>query len=262
MSSYSVQYSSNNGLTWTTFPQAASTATTTVVTGLVNGRTYVLRIAAVNTAGSGSWSAQSSRVTPLPTPAAPLRPVGSAGNGTVVVAWAAPRATGGLRVTDYIVQYSSDSGSNWITAIELVSAGTRAVVRGLNNGTGYVFRVAAVTAGGTGAFSVSSAQVIPYLRTALPAAPTSVVGVGSGGMVSLTWAASSANAGGPIRDYVIQYRSTAAGSRWFTYTDGVTSVNAATVRRLVAGRSYIFRVAAKNLAGQGAFSSPSDVIRA
>ena len=81
-------------------------------------------------------------------------------------------------------------------------------------------------------------------------------------MVSLTWAASSANAGGPIRDYVIQYRSAAAGSRWFTYTDGVTSANAATVRRLIAGRSYIFRVAAKNLAGQGAFSSPSAAITA
>jgi titin len=138
--------------------------------------------------------------------------VGSAGNGVVVLAWAAPRATGGLRVTDYIVQYSSDSGSNWITASEAVSAATRAVVRGLTNGTGYIFRIAAVTAGGVGAFSANSAAVIPYLRTALPVAPTSVAAVGGGGTVSLSWAASSSNAGGPIRDYVIQYRSAAAGS--------------------------------------------------
>ncbi len=262
VSSYAIQYSSNNGLTWTAFPQAASTATTTVVTGLVNGRTYVLRIAAVNTAVSGSWSAQSNRVTPLPTPAAPLRPVGSAGNGTVVLAWAAPRATGGLRVTDYIVQYSSDSGRNWITTIDAVSAASRVVVRGLANGTGYVFRVAAVTAGGVGAFSASSAPVIPFLRTAIPAAPASVTGVGSGGTVSLAWAASSSNAGGPIRDYVIQYRSAAAGSRWLAYTDGVTSANASTVRRLVPGRAYVFRVAAKNLAGTSAFSSPSAAITA
>lgn len=134
--------------------------------------------------------------------------------------------------------------------------------RGLSNGTTYFFRVAAVTAGGVGAFSASSAPAIPFLRTAIPAAPTSVTGVGSSGRVSLSWAASSSNAGGPIRDYVIQYRSAAAGSRWLAYDDGVTSANAATVRRLVAGRSYIFRVAAKNLAGQGTFSSPSDVIRA
>jgi len=119
-----------------------------------------------------------------------------------------------------------------------------------------------VTAGGIGAFSASSGPAIPFLRTAMPAAPTSVTGVGSSGRVSLSWAASSSNAGGPIRDYVIQYRSAAAGSQWLAYNDGVTSANAATVRRLVAGRSYIFRVAARNLAGQGTFSSPSDVIRA
>jgi len=160
-----------------------------------------------------------------------------------------------------VIQFSSDAGAKWTTAVDAVSASASAIIRGLSNGTTYVFRVAAVTAGGVGAFSASSTPAIPFLRTAMPAAPTSVTGVGSSGTVSLSWAASSSNAGGPIRDYVIQYRSTTS-SQWFTYNDGVTSANAATVRRLVAGRSYIFRVAAKNLAGQGAFSSPSDVIRA
>ena len=262
ISDYVIQHRKTNSPVWSTFQHVASTATTTVVTGLANRQAYVFRVAAINALGQGIWSTQSSAIIPLPTPSAPGRPVGAAGNGVVSLRFAASQATGGLRVTDYVIQYSSNSGASWTTAADSVSPLTTATVRGLSNGTSYVFRVAAVTAGGTGAFSVSSAQGIPYLRTALPAAPTSVVGVGSGGMVSLTWAASSANAGGPIRDYVIQYRSAAAGSRWFTYTDGVTSANAATVRRLIAGRSYIFRVAAKNLAGQGAFSSPSAAITA
>jgi hypothetical protein len=57
-------------------------------------------------------------------------------------------------------------------------------------------------------------------------------------------------------------RYTTAGSRWLAYNDGVNSANTATVRRLVAGRIYIFRVAARNLAGQSAFSSPSAAVRA
>ncbi len=261
ISDHVIQYRKTSSPVWSTF-QHVSSAATTVVTGLANRQAYVFRVAAVNALGQGSWSTQSSAVIPLPPPSAPGRPVGAAGNGVVSLRFAAPQATGGLRVTDYVIQYSANSGVSWTTAADSVSPLTTATVRGLSNGTSYVFRVAAVTTGGTGAFSVSSAQVIPYLRTAMPAAPTSVTGVGSSGTVSLTWAASSSHAGGPIRDYVIQYRSAAAGSRWLAYTDGVTSANAATVRRLVAGRSYIFRVAAKNLAGQGAFSSPSDVIRA
>jgi hypothetical protein len=262
ISNYFIQYRKTNSPVWSIFPHAASPATNAVVSGLANSQPYVFRIAAINAAGQGDWSAQSGAVVPLPKPLAPSRPVCVAGNAAVALRFAPPRSTGRLRITDYVIQYSADAGANWTTAVDAVSASPSALIRGLSNGTAYVFRVAAVTAGGIGAFSASSAPAIPFLRTAMPAAPTSVTGVGSSGRVSLSWAASSSNAGGPIRDYVIQYRSAAAGSRWFTYTDGVTSVNAATVRRLVAGRSYIFRVAAKNLAGTGAFSSPSDVIRA
>lgn len=262
ISDYVIQYRRTNSPVWSTLPHTASTATSVVVPRLVNGQPYVFRIAAINAAGQGDWSAQSGAVVPLPTPTAPGRPVCVAGDGAVALRFAPPRSTGGLKITDYVIQYSSDAGANWTTAADAVSASPSALIRGLSNGTTYFFRVAAVTAGGVGAFSASSAPAIPFLRTAIPAAPTSVTGVGSSGRVSLSWAASSSNAGGPIRDYVIQYRSAAAGSRWLAYDDGVTSANAATVRRLVAGRSYIFRVAAKNLAGQGTFSSPSDVIRA
>jgi filamentous hemagglutinin family protein len=109
-----------------------------------------------------------------------------------------------------------------------------------------------------GAYDDSGAFMALRADGSLPAK----VGIGEHGPADAAAPTINANAGGSIRDYVIQYRSAAAGSRWLTYTDGVTSVNAATVRRLVAGRAYVFRVAAKNLAGTGAFTSPSDVIRA
>ena len=259
---YVVQQTLDNGITWTTSVLQALTSTSATVVGLTNSRSYVFRIAARADLGQGVWSVATPPITPFPLPSAPFRPIGSVSSGAVSLTWRQPLVTGGRRITDYVVQYSADSGATWTTALDGVSVASRATVRGLVNGLTYVFRVAASTTAGTGAFSASSTPVIPFLRTAIPAAPNSVTGVGSSGTVSLSWAASSSNAGGPIRDYVIQYRFAAAGSRWLAYTDGVTSANTSTVRRLVAGRSYIFRVAAKNLAGQGAFSSPSDVIRA
>jgi hypothetical protein len=66
---YSVQYSSNSGLIWTTFPHTASTGTSLTITGLTNNTNYSVKIAAINTIGIGTYST-SSNVTPsLFTPA-------------------------------------------------------------------------------------------------------------------------------------------------------------------------------------------------
>ena len=61
---YLVKYSSNNGVTWTTFIRPASTATACTVTGLTNGLPYVFKVIARNVAGISLPSATSLAVTP------------------------------------------------------------------------------------------------------------------------------------------------------------------------------------------------------
>ena len=48
---YVVKYSSNSGLTWTTFAHPVSTATSVIVTGLTNGTAYVIQVVAKNAYG-------------------------------------------------------------------------------------------------------------------------------------------------------------------------------------------------------------------
>jgi hypothetical protein len=259
---YVVQYRAVSSATWLTLPHAPSVATSATVSGLSNGTAYVFRVAAVTVFATGGFTAASAAVIPLPLASAPTRLTVTAGNGTASLVWTAPRAVAGLRITDYMVQYSTDSGTTWTTVADGVSTATRTTIGGLSNGVQHIFRVAAVSAGGVGAFSLNSARVTPFSRTALPSAPSGVMGVGGGGTVSLSWVASPANEGGPVSDYVIQYRTNTAGSRWVTVNDGVSAANATTIRRLVAGRGYIFRVAAKNLAGLGAYSAESAVVTA
>jgi hypothetical protein len=53
---YLVQFSSDGGANWSTFNHAESAASTIDVTGLSNGVAYKFRVAAVSTAGTGSFS--------------------------------------------------------------------------------------------------------------------------------------------------------------------------------------------------------------
>lgn len=94
-------------------------------------------------------------------PCAPTGVSATAGNAQASLTWTAPSHVGAGAVTDYSVQYSSDSGATWTTFNDGVSAAANATVTGLLNGTAYIFRVAAVNVAGTGNYSASSSAIVP-----------------------------------------------------------------------------------------------------
>ncbi|NBX91633.1 MAG: BspA family leucine-rich repeat surface protein, partial [Proteobacteria bacterium] len=252
---YVVQYSAN-GSTWTSFSDGTSSLTSATVTGLTPGTAYVFQVAATNAAGTGSYSASSASVTPYTTPSAPTGVSGTVGNTQVSLSWTTPSNNGGALITDYEIQYSSNGGSSWIAFSDGVSTSTSAVVTGLANGTEYVFRVAAINAAGTGAYSGSSLGVIPKTT---PDPPTGVSGTLGDTEVSLSWAAPSSNGGSAITDYLVQYSSN-SGSSWTTFSDGTSTNTTATVTGLTNGTAYTFQVAAVNNAGQGSYSAQSSSV--
>jgi peptidyl-prolyl cis-trans isomerase A (cyclophilin A) len=122
------------------------------------------------------------REPPPPTaPGAPGVAAGVPGSGRVNLTWTAPASSGNSAITDYVVQFSSDSGTTWTTFTDGTSPATSAAVTGLTNGTNYVFRVAAVNGAGAGVFSPASAAVTPRSVFAVGAG----IGVGSTPVVRL-----------------------------------------------------------------------------
>jgi hypothetical protein len=215
----------------------------------------MVRVAARNAQGLGPFAVAATTVTPRPLSAAPTRLSGRAGNGSVSLVWTAPTLTGGLPIVDYRVQYSTNYAGNpatatWVDVADIISAAVRTTVA-VPNGQTYVFRVAAVTAGGVGRFSTPSPVLTPFSPVALPAAPTGLAATSPvSRQANLTWAPTPTNEGGPVVTYVLQYR--VSGST--TWQSIRTATPARVLTGLASGRDYVFRVRAQNLAGLGAFS--------
>ena len=254
---YVVEYSSNSGSTWTVFADGVSTSTAATVTGLVNGTTYQFRVKAVS---SGGTSEASSTVTAIVgVPSAPTSLSATPLGLSVRLSWTAPTQNGGSAITDYVAQFSADSGATWSTFSDSISTSTTTTVTGLTNGLTYQLRVSAVNSVGTSAYS-SVVIAVPWAAS-LPSAPLDLA-IASYGLnqVGLSWTIPATNGGDTITDYVIEY-SSSSGSTWATFTDPVSSIRSTTVTDLVSGASYIFRVSARNSAGTGDPSVVSAAVR-
>jgi hypothetical protein len=112
--------------------------------------------------GDGAWAAPAdSLLRGLFVPPAPTSLTATAGNAQATLSWSAPSVVAQAPITDYVVQFSSNSGSTWTTFADGTSTATSATVTGLTNGTAYVFRVAAVNAVGTGSYTAASSSATP-----------------------------------------------------------------------------------------------------
>jgi alpha-tubulin suppressor-like RCC1 family protein len=138
-----------------------SSATTQTLTGLQNGPKYRFRVQAI-TAGGTSGCATLTNPVP-PTAQAPGAPVirrnATAFDGEATVSWTAPTTDGGSPITGYrITPYVGYSPR---PAQTFASIATTQVVTGLTNGTTYRFRVQAINAVETSAFSMVTNPVTP-----------------------------------------------------------------------------------------------------
>jgi hypothetical protein len=136
-------------------------ATGANVTGLTSGTSYTFTVQASNPAGAGPVSAPSNAVTPsaIVPPSAPTGVSASAATGQALVSWAEPASNGGSPITAYKV--TPYVGAVAQAPVEVGAGTTSTVVKGLTNGAGYTFTVAATNAAGSSPQSAASGAVTP-----------------------------------------------------------------------------------------------------
>ena len=245
----------SNGTTWTARNPSATTSPL-VITGLTNGTSYWFRVSASNALGTG---APSTHVVAVPwevlSPSAPRDlAVTSVQLTSIGLSWTAPTTDGGAAITDYVVDYSSDSGSSWTTFTDVVSTLRSTTVTGLTSGVRYVFRVSAVNSVGRGTASSSTTAVAP----GVPGPPCCIDDTEIGPRyVAIRWGAPEYTGGSVVTNYVIEY-TVNDGATWTTWSEPHGNGTLRTITGLTDGVAHKFRVSARNANGTGDPSPVSD----
>jgi Concanavalin A-like lectin/glucanases superfamily/Fibronectin type III domain len=117
--------------------------------GLPDNTPYLFRVRAQNSIGFGNYSSIAN-ISTLSNAPSGVNAIPD--NSQAFVSWTAPTPNNSA-IRDYAIQYSSDVGSSWTTFPHSSSTNTLINITGLNNGSNYVFRVAAVNLAGTGVYS-------------------------------------------------------------------------------------------------------------
>lgn len=150
---------------WSVSPSLPIGLSLNASTGVLSGtpsttsQSSTFIVTATSSAGSPGSTTIIVSVAAQTVPGQPTSLSGIAGAGQATLNWVSPTDNGGASIITYRIEYSSNGGSNWTEYQHPNSSSTSLTVTGLNNGTSYIFRVAATNSVGTGTFSSNSATV-------------------------------------------------------------------------------------------------------
>ena len=247
---------------------------TCTVRGLENGVNYKLKVAAVNAAGRGSFSALSDALTAATNPAAVQQLRVTEDNASLVVKWDDPDSLGGGTFSAYRIFIKKSSETNFdqlhyfnVTDNTVHSA---TVTREspdngfgfsggplLENGISYDVKVVTVTTANAAELTSNTAVAFKVPRT-VPSAPVLSVALDVSDTLVLTWSVPLTDGGSVIDSYVITFDGVACSPVNPTDTTCV-------VAKPTAPGEYVYRVTAKNTAGEslpatGRFTVPTPVV--
>jgi titin len=243
---------------WTTITHAPSNSLSYTITGLQKGKTYKVRVSAVTSVGEGDVSDVFTFTAATTAPGVPTNfQVGSVTKSGAVLTWSTPADTGGLAVSDYVVETSVDNGVTWLAVAHTASNSTKMTLSKLAGDTAYLVRVSAKNSTG-----VSEPTYESFVTPAgSPTSARELRATPSGTTATLSWLAPASDNGASITDYMIEV-SNDGGVKWVEIAHNAFVGTSFNVTGLKAGSSYRFRVSAINAYGKGDLSNVVSMLTA
>ena len=239
------EFSVNSGSTWFSRTDGGGTSSPLMISSLVNGTTYQVKLRAVNGQGIGAPSSAVSAV-PATTPGSPTLKL-EPSDSQLAMVFVSPTVNGGAAVTNY--EFSLDGGVNWVTRSPASVKSPWSII-GLTNGVSYSISLRAVNVQGSGTASTS----VSGTPASLPSEPSisAISKPVSGQSLDVEFTPPSSNGGAELTTY--QY-SLNAGVTWTTRADSQTVNSPMRISGLVNGNTYQVAIRALNPQGAGVASS-------
>ena len=263
---YEIQYSidGTSGWTWDQMGSTVVGGLRVLQTDNANTRNYShmeldpattrhYRVRAVNDAaagGAGPWSNVAMAMTTGGKPGSPTLKASASGGTIINLSWTAPTGDGGSPITGYEIEYW-DGSNGWMDLVMLAAGVTSHADRNLAGGTTKFYRISAMNAAGSGAWS---RIVYATTATSAPSPPTLTATADGATMIKVTWTA-GADGGMPITEYHLQQSST-GGAPWNDLGGALTDMlmMSYTERKLTGGMTKHYRIRARNGMGFGGWS--------
>jgi len=173
----------------------------------------------------------------------------------ITVEWDAPEQDGGSEITKYIVEKADPNRKVYTTIGDTDSSTLRYKATKLYEGSEYLFQVSAENSIGQGPPCTMKESVTAKLSFEPPSPPRNVhVEDVTKTSCKITWEAPKSDGGSPIKGYYVE-KSTARSTRFTKVNREPVSELSKSVKDLIEGTEYEFRVIAENDAGQ---SKPSE----
>nr|XP_034332878.1 twitchin isoform X27 [Crassostrea gigas] len=218
------------------------------------------RLTLKNPSGQDSGSLNVNVLDRPGSPKGPLTAVDITGE-ELTLKWMAPEDNGGEKINNYIVEKRKAGTKKWQKVSSFVNT-PECLVKNLEPGTEYEFRVMAENSLGVSDALESSEPVLAKLPYDKPGAPgTPKCSAYTPDSITLEWTPPKKDGGNPIKGYQVEKREVGE-TKWTKANFADIFDNEFTVKGLTEGKEYEFRVAAINNAGLGEFAETSEAIKA
>ena len=229
--------------------------------GRSKGTAYTYRIRAVNAMGQGFWSSEASATTGIDAPEAVDDLAATAASATAIdLKWTAP-GNGGSSITSYRLERKTGTADYTLVSLSIKADATSYADSSLAPGTAYAYRIRAVNAVGSGAWSNEPAAATPAI--APEAVDDLAATAASATAIDLKWTAPG-NGGSSITSYDLE-RKKASGSYTLVSSTIAADAESYADSSLAPATAYIYRIRAVNGVGSGDWSNgvrattPADV---
>ncbi|MYK67229.1 MAG: fibronectin type III domain-containing protein [Gemmatimonadetes bacterium] len=254
ITAYRIWFSVNNGQTWSLLTGSTGSAATTWsdMRGLEPATTRHYRVAAINRAGISPYSDTASATTDAVPPGPPTELTATAdGISRIDLKWKPPANSGGVPLTGYQIEVSSDGGSQWeILEDDTESPKTEFTHTGLDPASTRHYRVSGINA----ADLVGDPSNVDSATTdaTVPDAPTDLVATKDGtSRIDLEWNAPDYDGGAEITGYRIEV-SRDRGLVWRDLVEDTESTATTFPHEgLAPATTRFYRVSAINRVGAG-----------